>query len=78
MGTYDKFRFIYRSMFCSGRIGCCIQPFSSLWGGGSGCGVYCGMWVTGKFRGFFCIFGTGDGVFRGDVGGVCLFGFVSS
>ena len=33
--------------------------------------------MIGKYGSFFCVFGTGDGVFRGDVGGVCLFGVVS-
>lgn len=34
--------------------------------------------MIGKFRGFFCVFGAGDGIFRGNVSGVCLFGLTSS
>lgn len=29
--------------------------------------------MTGKYGGFFCIFSPGNGLFRGDVSGVCLF-----
>lgn len=32
----------------------------------------------GEFRGFFCVFGAGYGLFRGNVGGVYLFGVVGS
>lgn len=34
--------------------------------------------MTGKYGGFFCVFGTGDGVFRRNAGGICLFSVVSS
>lgn len=34
--------------------------------------------MIGKSGGFFCVFSAGNGIFRGNVGGVCLFGFVSS
>lgn len=33
------------------------------------------MRLIGEFGGFFCVFGACDGLSRGDVGGVCLFGF---
>lgn len=29
--------------------------------------------MTGKYGGFFCFSCTGDGIFRGDAGGICLF-----
>lgn len=34
--------------------------------------------MIGKSGGFFCVSGTGNGVLRGDVGGICLFGLISS
>lgn len=33
--------------------------------------------MIGRFRGFFCFFGVGDGLFGWNVGSVCLFGLIS-
>lgn len=75
---YDRICSVFRVVLCFRGVGGCIQPVSLLWGVRVGCGGDCGVWLIGEFRGFFCFFGACYGLFRGDAGGVCVFGVFGS